>query len=210
MATRIRLQRHGRSKRPYYYIVVADSRSRRDGKFIDRIGDYNPLTVPATINVDFEKAFDWIMKGAQPSETCSKILSYKGVLYKKHLARGVRKGALTEEQMETKMTEWLAAQETKVTAHIETVATKKATAKADKLTAETAKNAAYAAKLEAANTPQEEVAEAPAEEVVAEVSETVEEVAAEVTETVEETVAEAPAVEEAAAEVVEEAAAPTE
>jgi small subunit ribosomal protein S16 len=199
MATRIRLQRHGRSKRPYYYIVVADSRARRDGKFIDRIGDYNPLTVPATINVDFDKAFDWVMKGAQPSETCAKILSYKGVLYKKHLARGVRKGALTEEQMETKMTEWLAGQETKVAAHIDTVAKKKATAKADKLVAETAKNEAYAAKLEAANTPQEEVAEAPAEEVVAEVTETVEEVAAEVTETVEEAVAEAPAVEEAAA-----------
>lgn len=188
MATRIRLQRHGRSKRPYYYIVVADSRSRRDGKFIDRIGDYNPLTVPATINVDFDKAFEWIMKGAQPSETCSKILSYKGVLYKKHLARGVRKGALTEEQMETKMTEWIAAQETKVAAHIDTVASKKDAAKAAKKLAESAKNEAYAAKLEAANTPQEEVAEAPAEEVVAEVIESVEEV-----------VAETPAVEETAA-----------
>jgi small subunit ribosomal protein S16 len=202
MATRIRLQRHGRSKRPYYYIVVADSRSRRDGRFIDRIGDYNPLTVPATINVDFDKAFEWVMKGAQPSETCTKILSYKGVLYKKHLARGVRKGALTEEQMETKMTEWLAGQENKVAAHIETVSKKKEAAKAAKLVEESAKNEAYAAKLEAANTPPaEEVAEAATEEVVAEVTETVEEVAAEVTETVEEAIAETP---------VEEAAAPTE
>lgn len=190
MATRIRLQRHGRSKRPYYYIVVADSRSRRDGKFIDRIGDYNPLTVPATINVDFDKAFDWVMKGAQPSETCSKILSYKGVLYKKHLARGVRKGALTEEQMETKMTEWIAAQETKVAAHIDTVASKKEAAKAAKKLEEAAKNEAYAAKLEAANTPVEEVVETPDEEVVVE----------EVTETVAET----------PADVTEEAAAPTE
>ncbi len=188
MATRIRLQRHGRSKRPYYYIVVADSRSRRDGKFIDRIGDYNPLTVPATINVDFDKAFDWVMKGAQPSETCSKILSYKGVLYKKHLARGVRKGALTEEQMETKMTEWLSTQDNKVAAHIETVSKKKEAAKAAKLVEEAAKNEAYAAKLEAANTPAEEVVETPAEDVVAEA-----------TEAVEDAVAETPAVEEAAA-----------
>ena len=188
MATKIRLQRHGRSKRPYYYIVVADSRARRDGRFIDRIGDYNPLTVPATINVDFDKAFDWVMKGAQPSETCSKILSYKGVLYKKHLARGVRKGALTEEQMETKMTEWLSTQDNKVAAHIETVSKKKEAAKAAKLVEEAAKNEAYAAKLEAANTPAEEVVETPAEEVVAEA-----------TEAVEDAVAETPAVEEAAA-----------
>lgn len=190
MATRIRLQRHGRSKRPYYYIVVADSRARRDGRFIDRIGDYNPLTVPATINVDFDKAFDWIMKGAQPSETCQKILSYKGVLYKKHLARGVRKGAMTEEQMEAKMTEWLANQDTKVAAHIDTVAKKKEAAKAAKLVDETAKNEAYAKKLEEANTPQPEVEE---------VAEVTEEVVSEVTESAEEVVAESPAEEEAVA-----------
>lgn len=161
MATRIRLQRHGRSKRPYYYIVVADSRARRDGKFIDRIGDYNPLTVPATINIDFDKAFDWVMKGAQPSETCQKILSYKGVLYKKHLARGVRKGALTEEQMEAKIQEWLDNKSKSVDAHIEKVAKLKADKRAANQAEEAKKREEYAKKLEEANNP-------PAEEVAAE------------------------------------------
>lgn len=161
MATKIRLQRHGRSKRPYYYIVVADSRARRDGRFIDRIGDYNPLTVPATINIDFDKAFDWVMKGAEPSDTCARILSYKGVLYKKHLARGVRKGAMTEQEMEAKMQEWIAAKEKTVEAHIETIAQSRAAKKAASLAEETKKKEEYAKKLEEASKPAEEVAEAP-------------------------------------------------
>ncbi len=160
MATKIRLQRHGRSKRPYYYIVVADSRARRDGRFIDRIGDYNPLTVPATINIDFDKAFDWVMKGAEPSDTCARILSYKGVLYKKHLARGVRKGAMTEVEMEAKMQEWIAAKEKTVEAHIETIAQSRAAKKAANLAEETKKKEEYAKKLEEAAKPAEEVAEA--------------------------------------------------
>jgi small subunit ribosomal protein S16 len=176
MATKIRLQRHGRSKRPYYYIVVADSRARRDGKFIDRIGDYNPLTVPATINVDFDKAFDWVMKGAEPSDTCARILSYKGVMYKKHLARGVRKGAMTEQEMETKLQEWLASKEKSVEAHIDQVAKSRAAKKAAALAEETKKKEDYAKKLEEASKPAEET---PAEE-VAEASEAVE---AEVAET---------------------------
>ncbi len=176
MATKIRLQRHGRSKRPYYYIVVADSRARRDGKFIDRIGDYNPLTVPATINVDFDKAFDWVMKGAEPSDTCARILSYKGVMYKKHLARGVRKGAMTEQEMETKLQEWLTSKEKSVEAHIDQVAKSRATKKAAALAEETKKKEDYAKKLEEASkpaeeTPAEEVAEAP-ESIEAEVAET--------------------------------------
>ncbi len=160
MATKIRLQRHGRSKRPYYYIVVADSRARRDGRFIDRIGDYNPLTVPATINIDFDKAFEWVMKGAEPSDTCARILSYKGVLYKKHLARGVRKGAMTEVEMEAKMQEWIAAKEKTVEAHIETIAQSRAAKKAANLAEETKKKEDYAKKLEEAAKPAEEVAEA--------------------------------------------------
>lgn len=167
MATKIRLQRHGRSKRPYYYIVVADSRSRRDGRFIDRIGDYNPLTVPATINIDFDKAFDWVMKGAEPSDTCSRILSYKGVLYKKHLARGVRKGALTEQEMEAKMQAWLANKEKSVEDHVAQIAKSKAAKKAVALAEETKKKEEYAKKLEEAAKPAEEAA--PAE--VAEISE---------------------------------------
>lgn len=159
MATKIRLQRHGRSKRPYYYIVVADSRARRDGRFIDRIGDYNPLTVPATINIDFDKAFEWVMKGAEPSDTCARILSYKGVLYKKHLARGVRKGAMTEVEMEAKMQEWIAAKEKTVEAHIETIAQSRAAKKAANLAEETKKKEDYAKKLEEAAKTAEEVAE---------------------------------------------------
>ena len=167
MATRIRLQRHGRSKRPYYYIVVADQRARRDGKFIDRLGDYNPLTTPATINLDFDKAFDWVMKGAQPSDTCQKILSYKGVMYKKHLARGVRKGALTPEEMEKKMAEWMDYKTNKIAARVEKLHTDKAAKKAAKKAEETAKREEYAAKLreeatanaEAMNATESEVAE---------------------------------------------------
>lgn len=170
MATKIRLQRHGRSKRPYYYIVVSDSRAKRDGKFIDRIGDYNPLTVPATINVDFDKAFKWVMKGAEPSDTCARILSYKGVMYKKHLARGVRKGALTEQEMETKLQEWLANKEKSVEAHIDQVAKAKAAKKAAALAEETKKKEEYAKKLEEAAKPAEET---PAEETIeADVAET--------------------------------------
>ena len=172
MATKIRLQRHGRSKRPYYYIVVADSRARRDGKFIDRIGDYNPLTVPATINIDFDKAFDWVMKGAEPSDTCARILSYKGVLYKKHLARGVRKGAMTEQEMETKMQEWIANKEKSVEAHIDQVSKSRAEKKAAALAEETKKKEEYAKKLEEASKPAEEApAEVAAEAEVAETPE---------------------------------------
>ena len=95
MPVRIRLARHGRKSRPYYYIVVADSRSPRDGKFIERIGSYNPVTNPATIDLDFDKALDWLQKGAQPSDTTKAILKLKGVMYKNHLIKGVAKGALT-------------------------------------------------------------------------------------------------------------------
>lgn len=173
MATRIRLQRHGRSKRPYYYVVVADSRVKRDGKFIDRIGDYNPLTVPATINIDFDKAFDWVMKGAEPSDTCHKILSYKGVLYKKHLARGVRKGAMTPEEMETKMQEWLDAQANKIATRVEKLHADKAAKKAAKKAEESAKKEAYAAKLREEATANAAAVEAASEEATEETAEIV-------------------------------------
>jgi small subunit ribosomal protein S16 len=106
MATKIRLQRHGRGKRPFYTIVISDSRARRDGKYIERIGDYNPLTSPAVINVDVEKAVDWLMKGAEPTATVNAILKYKGALHRKHLLRGVAKGALTQEVADQKWTTW--------------------------------------------------------------------------------------------------------
>ena len=98
MAVKIRLQRHGRRKAPFYHIVIADSRSPRDGKFIEKIGTYNPMTVPATIELDRDSAFDWLQKGAQPTDTVTAILRFKGVMYRKHLQRGVNKGAVTTEQ----------------------------------------------------------------------------------------------------------------
>lgn len=107
MSVRIRLQRHGRKQRPYYYIVVADSRSKRDGKFIERLGSYNPMTNPATVEIDVDKALDWLLKGAQPSDTARAILSYKGVLMKKHLQVGVIKGALSQEEADNKFADWL-------------------------------------------------------------------------------------------------------
>lgn len=106
MAVKLRLQRHGRGKRPFYHIVASDSRSPRDGKYIERLGDYNPLTRPASIHVNVDKAVDWLMKGAEPTDTVKAILKYKGVMYKKHLLRGVAKGALTAEAAEAQFQKW--------------------------------------------------------------------------------------------------------
>lgn len=114
MAVKIRLQRKGKKKKPYYHIVIADSRAPRDGKFIERIGFYNPLTVPATIEVDSDKAYDWLQKGAQPTDTVRAMLRFKGVYYLRHLMRGVSKGAITEEQAMQMHKEWVDAKETKI------------------------------------------------------------------------------------------------
>lgn len=114
MPVKIRLQRKGRKKRPFYHIVVADSRSPRDGRFIDKLGTYNPMTRPATIDLDRDRAFDWLMKGAQPTDTARAILRFKGIYYKKHLMRGVAKGALTEAEAEAKYNEWVEKKEAKI------------------------------------------------------------------------------------------------
>jgi small subunit ribosomal protein S16 len=107
MPVKIRLQRMGRKKAPFYHIIIADSRSPRDGKFIENIGSYNPTTIPATIELQSAKALDWLDKGAQPSDTVRRILSYKGVMFQKHLTRGVKKGVLTQEAADVKMSTWL-------------------------------------------------------------------------------------------------------
>jgi len=107
MPVRLRLARHGKKNRPYYYIVATDSRAPRDGKYIDRIGTYNPVTNPATININFDSAVSWLQKGAQPSDTVRSILQGQGVLYKNHLLKGVQKGAMTPEQAEEKFQAWL-------------------------------------------------------------------------------------------------------
>ena len=104
----------GRKKSPFYHIVIADSRSPRDGRFIERIGSYNPMTKPATIDIDRDKAFEWLNNGAQPTDTVNAILRFKGVLYKKHLMRGVKKGALTLEQADEKHTAWVEKKEAKI------------------------------------------------------------------------------------------------
>lgn len=117
MAVKIRLQRHGRGKRPFFHIVAADSRAPRDGRYIERIGDYNPLTKPATIHVDVDKAVDWLNKGAEITDTVKAILKYKGVLFKKHLLRGVSKGSLTLEEAENKYQQWLDEHKNKVLDH---------------------------------------------------------------------------------------------
>ena len=106
MAVKMRLQRHGSKKRPFYFIVVADARSPRDGKFIQKLGSYNPLTIPATIQIDRQKALDWLHKGAQPTDTVRRILSFKGVLYLKHLLRGVTLGLFDEAAAMEKFTKW--------------------------------------------------------------------------------------------------------
>ncbi|MDZ7649295.1 MAG: 30S ribosomal protein S16 [Cytophagales bacterium] len=107
MAVKIRLARRGRKKLALYDVVVADARSPRDGKFIEKIGTYNPATVPASIVLDDAKAFDWLMKGAQPSDTVRAMLSYRGVMLKRHLQIGVGKGAITQEQADAKLAEWV-------------------------------------------------------------------------------------------------------
>jgi small subunit ribosomal protein S16 len=114
MPVKIRLSRHGKKHNAYYHIVVADSRAPRNGKFIEVIGDYNPNTNPATINLDHQRALTWLDNGAQPTDTCRAILSYKGVLYHNHLLKGVKKGALTAEQAEAKIQQWIQEKSVKV------------------------------------------------------------------------------------------------
>ena len=114
MAVRIRLARHGKKNYAFFHVVVADSRAPRDGRFIEQIGIYNPNTNPAVIELDVDKAFQWLNNGAQPSETCRRILSYKGVLLKKHLMEGVKKGALTQETADAKWEAWIAEKAQKV------------------------------------------------------------------------------------------------
>lgn len=155
MPVKIRLQRHGKKGKPYYWIVAADSRAKRDGKYLEKIGTYNPNTNPAIIDLDVDGAVKWLQNGAQPTDTAKAILSYKGAMLKKHLAVGVTKGALTEEQAEEKFQAWLDEKEGKIGAKKDKLAQVKADEKAKALEAEKAVNEARIA--EAA--PEEEVAE---------------------------------------------------
>ena len=171
MSVKIRLQRHGKKGKPFYWVVAADARSKRDGKFLEKIGTYNPNTNPATIDLNIEKAAQWLHNGAQPTDTARAILSYTGALLKHHLDGGVRKGALTQEQADAKLATWLEEKAGKVEAKKSGLSKAEADAKAKALKAEQEANAKrIAAQAEAAKTAEateevaEEVVEAAAEE----------------------------------------------
>ena len=233
MPVKIRLTRQGRKKRPYYHIVIADARAPRDGKFIERIGMYNPMTKPATIEIDRAKAFEWLEKGAQPTNTARAILRFTGVMYMKHLQRGVSKGAHTQEQADAKLESWLAEKQTKIDAgkaetaqelvdfrkivdgEVKAPVAPKRDEQAEAAFREESSPEAPAEKVEEAAVEVEEAPAEKVEEAAVEVEEApaekVEEAAAEVEEAPAEKVEEAAVeVEEAPAEKVEEAAAEVE
>ncbi len=167
MAVKIRLQRHGSKKRPFYFIVVADGRAPRDGKFIQKIGTYNPLTVPATIQLDRQKALEWLNKGAVPTDTVHNILSYKGVLYLKHLLRGVKLGLFDDATAMAKFQTWYAEHEAKIAStsdtHKKVQAAKKLYVPVVKKVAEVEAPVAVAVAEEEAAPAAEEATETPAE-----------------------------------------------
>lgn len=153
MSVKIRLQRHGKKGKPFYWVVAADARAKRDGKYLQKIGTYNPNTNPATVDINVDAAVQWLFNGAQPTDTARTLLSYKGVMLKHHLQGGVRKGALTQEQADAKFTAWLEEKENKINAKKEGLSSSKAADKATRLAAEkevNAKRAAAAAEAKAA------------------------------------------------------------
>lgn len=190
MPVKIRLQRHGKKGKPFYWVVAADVRAKRDGKFLEKLGTYNPNTNPATINLDVDGSVKWLQNGAQPTDTARAILSYKGVLLKHHLLGGVRKGALTEEQAEEKFNAWLEEKEQKIQDKKDGLTKAEAEARAKALEAEKEANAKRVA---AALPEEEEVTEDAAEE-------TAEAATEETTAEAEAPAEEAPATEEAAKE----------
>lgn len=171
MPVKIRLQRHGKKGKPFYHIVSADSRAKRDGRFIEKIGTYNPNTNPATIELSLERAVYWLENGAQPTDTARAILSYKGAMMKKHLNGGVRKGALTQEQADAKFEAWMTEKTAKITGKAEDLAKAAEAAKAAALAAEKEINEKRAADIAAKNAP---VAEEAAEEATEENNEAAE------------------------------------
>ncbi len=167
MPVKIRLTRHGRKRYAYYHIVVADSRAPRDGRNIERIGSYNPNTNPATIDLNFDKALQWLANGAQPTDTARAILSYKGVLMKKHLLEGVKKGAFDEAEADRRFNKWLEDKEAKIDAKKESLAGEKAQSLQQRLENEAKVNAARAEKIAKKNATlaaEVKAAEAPAKE----------------------------------------------
>ena len=164
MPVKLRLQRHGKKDAAFFHIVAADGRAPRDGKFIEKIGTYNPNTNPATIDINFDKALSWLDNGAQPTNTCRAILSYRGVLYKRHLQIGVKKGALTQEQAEAKFQKWVSEKEGKINTKKSSIANAKDEAIKKKFAEETNRKDAISAKIAAKSTPETSNQENTAEE----------------------------------------------
>ncbi len=201
MPVKIRLARHGRKRRAFYYIVAADSRAPRDGRYIERIGSYNPNTDPASIDLNFEKALEWLQNGAVPTDTCRAILSYQGVLYKNHLLKGVKKGAFTEEEAETKFNAWATDKEQKIQAKADKLKAGENAAKENRLKVEEEVNKARAEELAAKKTV---AAEEEAKANVEEAEEVAEDVTEAKVEEVKEEVKEEPKAEEKKEEAKEE------
>ncbi|MEG1983464.1 MAG: 30S ribosomal protein S16 [Alistipes sp.] len=168
MAVKIRLARHGKKASAFYYIVAADSRAPRDGKFIEKLGTFNPNTNPAIIDLNFEKALDWLQKGAQPTDTCRMILSTKGVMYKKHLLGGVAKGAFSESDAEAKFNKWVDEKANKLTTQSTKLTTEAHAAEKVRLAAEAKIKEARAKALAEKKATAAAAAAQPAEEVAAE------------------------------------------
>ena len=196
MPVKIRLQRHGKKGKPFYWVVAADARAKRDGRYLEKIGTYNPNTNPATVNLDVDAAVKWLENGAQPTDTARTLLSYRGALLKHHLQGGVRKGALTQEDADAKFEAWLEQKDVLIQAKVDGLSKEDAKAKANAFAAEKAVNEKRVSDAKAL------VDEAAAEEAAAAAA--VEAAAAAEKEAA--AAAEAPAVEEAKEEVVEEAA----
>ena len=164
MPTKIRLQRHGKKRYAFFHIVIADSRAPRDGKFIEKIGVYNPNTDPATIELNFDRALHWIKVGAQPTDTVRAILKYKGVMYKDHLDRGVAKGAFSQEEADKRFEVWLKEKEAKIEGKKEKLTAAQEAARKAQLEAEKEINKKREEELAAKNAPEEVAEEAPAAE----------------------------------------------
>ena len=188
MSVKIRLQRHGKKGKPFYWIVAADARAKRDGKYLEKLGTYNPNVNPAIIDLNIDKAVEWLQNGAQPTDTAKNILSYKGAMLKNHLVGGIRKGALTQEQADAKFAAWIEEKAAKISDKEAGLSKAQSEAKAKALAAEKAVNEA---RIEAAKPVVEEVVE-------------------EVAETEAETTEETPETTEAAAEATEAAPETTE
>jgi small subunit ribosomal protein S16 len=174
MPVKIRLQRHGKKGKPFYWIVAADARAKRDGRYLEKIGTYNPNVNPAIIDLNVDKAVEWLQNGAQPTDTAKNILSYKGAMLKNHLVGGIRKGALTQEQADVKFAAWLEEKATKVSDKEAGLSQAQSDAKATAFAAEKAVNEA---RIEAAKPVVEEVAEVAVEEAVEAAPETIDEAA---------------------------------